>query len=244
MLVCLKGVAQAGASNIEFVENKGQWDSRVKFRGEISNGSLFLEKGGCTVLLYHPDDLARLSEDRHGRQAVSGKTGRSGDSLRSHAYRMNFVGANDQVTIVPDKALPGYNNYFIGNDPSKWKGNCKVYQGVTYHDLYPGIDIRYYTNAGQLKYDLIVHPGADVSRIRMRYDGVDRLSTKKDQLIATTSVGAVTQLSPYSYTFDERRGRAEVGCRYVIHDGNTVSFDVDDHDAGATLIIDPTSVFC
>jgi gliding motility-associated-like protein len=246
MLVCLKGVAQAGASNIEFVENKGQWDSRVKFRGEISNGSLFLEKGGCTVLLYHPDDLTRLSEERHGSQAAAagGKTGRSGDSLRSHAYRMNFVGANDQVTIVPDKALPGYNNYFIGKDPSKWKGNCKVYQGVTYHDLYPGIDIRYYTNAGQLKYDLIVHPGADVSRIRMRYDGVDRLSTKKDQLVATTSVGAVTQLAPYSYTFDERRGRAEVRCRYVIHDGNTVSFDVDEHDAGATLIIDPTIVFC
>ena len=244
MLVCLKGVAQAGASNIEFVENKGQWDSRVKFRGEISNGSLFLEKGGCTVMLYHPDDLTRLSEERHGGQVAGGKTGRSGDSLRSHAYRMNFVGANDQVTIVPDKALPGYNNYFIGSDPSKWKGNCKVYQGVTYHDLYPGIDIRYYTNAGQLKYDLIVHPGADVSRIRMQYDGVDRLSTKKDQLIATTSVGAVTQLAPYSYTFDERRGRAEVRCRYVIHDGNTVSFDVDEHDAGATLIIDPTIVFC
>ena len=57
--------------------------------------------------------------------------------------------------------------------------NCKVYQGVTYHDLYPGIDIRYYTNNGQLKYDLIIHPGADVSRIRMRYDGVNRLSTEE-----------------------------------------------------------------
>jgi gliding motility-associated-like protein len=243
MLVCLKGAAQAGASNIEFVENKGQWDSRVKFRGEIGNGNLFLEKGGYTALLYQPDDLTRLSYRRHGGQGTGGKTGRGSDSLRSHAYRMNFVGANDQVTIVPDKALPGYNNYFIGSDPSKWKGNCKVYQGVTYHDLYPGIDIRYYTNAGQLKYDLIVHPGADVSRIRMKYDGVDRLATKKDQLIATTSVGSVTQLSPYSYTFDQRRGRAEVHCRYVIHDGNTVSFDVDEHDAGATLIIDPVIVF-
>ena len=164
--------------------------------------------------------------------------------MRAHAYRVSFIGANEGVTIVPDKALPGYNNYFIGNDPSKWAGNCKVYQGVTYHDLYPGIDIRYYTNAGQLKYDLIVHPGADVNRIRMRYDGVDRLSTRKEELIAGTSVGAVTQLAPFSYVFDPQRGRTDVRCHYIIRDGNTVSFKVQDHDPGSTLIIDPTIVFC
>ena len=68
MLGCLRGFAQEGASNIEFVENKGQWDPRVIFRGQISIGTLFLEKGGFTALLYHPDDLERLS-----------RMGRSGD---------------------------------------------------------------------------------------------------------------------------------------------------------------------
>jgi hypothetical protein len=252
MLVCLRGVAQQGSSNIEFVENKGQWDPRVKFMGEISVGNLFLEKGGFTTLLYHPDDLARL-EGHHGVGATARAKGQpafggasaanAGDSLRSHAYRVRFLGASDQVVITPEKALPGYNNYFIGHDSTKWGTNCKVYQGVTYHDIYPGIDIRYYTNSGQLKYDLIIHPGADVSRIRMRYEGLNRLSKKKEQLIASTSVGDVKQLEPYSYTFDPRRGRADVRCRYIIRDGNTVSFDVEDHDPDATLIIDPTLVF-
>ncbi len=77
----------------------------------------------------------------------------------------------------------------------------------------------------------------------MRYDGVNRLSKKKDQLIASTSVGDVTQLEPYSYTFDPQRGRTDIRCRYIIRDSNTVSFDVQDHDPGATLIIDPTLVF-
>ena len=40
-----------GASNIEFVENKGQWDPRVQFKGEISTGALFLEKKGFSTLL-------------------------------------------------------------------------------------------------------------------------------------------------------------------------------------------------
>jgi gliding motility-associated-like protein len=258
ILACLRGAAQQGVSNIEFVENKGQWDDRVKFRGEISTGTLFLEKGGFTVLLFHPDDLVAMTNGHHGRPGgaaamktttVAGKTAATAgspgfDSLRAHAYRVSFLGANDKMTIVPDKALPGYNNYFIGRDTSKWASNCKVYQGVTYHDLYPGIDIRYYTNNGQLKYDLIVHPGADVSKVRMRYDGVDRLSMKKEQLIAATSVGNVTQLAPYSYVFDAQRGRTDIGCRYVIRDGNTVGFQLQDHDPSSTLIIDPTVVFC
>ncbi len=232
----LRGFAQPGSSNIEFVENKGQWDPRVRYVGQIGIGSLFLERGGFTTLLYHPDDLARL-EGRHGIGGASA-------TLRAHAYRVRFLGANDQPEILPDKPLPGYNNYFLGNDPKKWASGCKVYQGVTYHDLYPGVDIRYYTNNGQLKYDLVVHPGADVSRIRMRYDGVSRLSRKKEQLIASTSVGDVTQLAPYSYTFDPQRGRTDIQCRYIIGDSNTVRFEVQDHDPGATLIIDPTIVFC
>ncbi|HXD77465.1 MAG TPA: PKD domain-containing protein [Puia sp.] len=273
LLCCLRGAAQQIGSNIEFVENKGQWDSRVKFKGEISVGSLYLEKGGYTTMLYHPDDLARLTSEHHGLgvalahprgpAAAGGKAGAKADgkagsdagaqkaeagdgsdSLRAHSYRVRFLGASDQVTIVPDKPLPGYNNYFIGRDRSKWATGCKVYQGVTYHNLYPGIDIRYYTNAGQLKYDLIVHPGADVRQIRMRYEGVDKLTRKKEQLIAATSVGDVTQLEPYSYTFDARKGRSDIRCRYVIRDSNTVSFSVQDHDPAATLIIDPTVVFC
>lgn len=267
ILAFLRVAAQQGASNIEFVENRGQWDSRVRFKGEIANGSLFLEKGGFTVFLYHPDDLVRLTNERHGMQGGGGAAtkegasvgaapastgvasadaggGAGGDSLRAHAYRVSFIGANEGVTIIPDKPLPGYNNYFIGRDSAKWAGDCKVYQGVTYHDLYPGIDIRYYTNNGQLKYDLIVHPGADVNRIRMRYDGVERLSTRKEELIAGTSVGAVTQLAPYSYVFDAQRGKSDVRCRYIIRDNNTVSFKVQDHDPSSTLIIDPTIVFC
>ncbi|HLZ87075.1 MAG TPA: PKD domain-containing protein, partial [Puia sp.] len=252
---------------------KGQWDPRVQFKGELPTGALFLEKKGFSAVLYNPEDLMRLTEAHHGiKGAGSAKPGGSGgsggggiakmaastgsvlktggpggvpaaDQLRAHAYRVSFADANEDVTIVPDKILPGYNNYFIGNDPSKWGSNCRVFQGVTYQNLYPNIDVRYYTNEGQLKYDIIVHPGGDVRRIRMRYEGADRLSIRKNQLVVGTSVGAVTQLSPYSYLYNQQ-GRTDIRCRYVIRNGNMVSFDLPDHDSSATLIIDPTVIFC
>ncbi|HEY4334354.1 MAG TPA: PKD domain-containing protein, partial [Puia sp.] len=242
------------------MENKGQWDPRVRFKGELPSGALFLEKTGFSAMLYNPDDLARITQEHHGigggggafhgagPKVVSGgaaavAAGSSpGTGLRAHAYRVSFADASDGVTILADKALPGYNNYFIGNDPSKWAGDCRVFQGVTYKNLYPNIDIRYYTNEGQLKYDIIVHPGGDYRRIRMKYEGADRLSVKKNQLVMGTSVGAVTQLAPYSYLYNEQ-GRTDIRCRYVIRDGNMVSFDLPDHDANATLIIDPTVIF-
>ena len=30
--------------NIEFIENKGQWDSRVQYMGTVSNGAFFSKK--------------------------------------------------------------------------------------------------------------------------------------------------------------------------------------------------------
>jgi hypothetical protein len=50
---------------------------------------------------------------------------------------MSFVNA-DQVTVFADKELPGHNNYFIGNDPSKY---ARLHlQGITYKNTYPNIE--------------------------------------------------------------------------------------------------------
>jgi gliding motility-associated-like protein len=284
LILVAAALHSAAQSNIEFVENKGQWDSRVRFKGEINVGAFFLEKGGFTVLLNNPDDLARLTNAHHGVPgAASGGNGASGESpagkdtknktiaavsgapvngggatggsgpggtpapgdimVRSHAYRVSFLGASEDAVIVPDKPLPSYNNYFIGHDPSKWAGHCNIYQGITYQNIYPNIDIRYYTYNEQLKYDIIVHPGGDISQVRMRYDGADNLSVKKSQLIVNTSAGPVTELAPYSYS-SGLQGRVDVRCKYSIRDGNTVSFAVGQHDPSATLVIDPSLVFC
>src|SRR5215469_16456196 len=120
----LKGFAQEGASNIEFVENKGQWDPNVRFKGELPTGALFLEKKGFSVVMYDTAGLAILTESHHGVHR-DGAAIAAAAKLRAHAYRVSFADASEDVEILPDKPLPGYNNYFIGRDPSKWAGNCR-----------------------------------------------------------------------------------------------------------------------
>lgn len=226
-------------SQTEFIENKGQWDKQVKFMTNAGNGAFFLHKNGFTVVQHNAEDLDRLDHKTHN-QNIS--TAFQNNILRSHAYSVQFIGANENIEIIPDKELPSINNYFIGNDKSKWASDCKIYGGVTYKNVYPNVDVRYYTDAGtHLKYDIIVHPGADLNRIALQYKGADGLAIKNKELIIKTSVGDNKELSPYSYQVVNNQ-RTEVETKYVIK-GDVVKFKVNNYSSQTTLIIDPSLVF-
>ena len=227
------------AQNIEFIENKGQWDSRVKFRSEVPAGSFFIRSGGFTVLQHNAEDLRNIMESAHGHRETNNS--KASLVLRSHAYTVDFANASDNLEMVPDKPLEYHTNYFIGNDPSKWAANCQVYQGITVKNVYPNVDVRYYTNSGTMKYDIIVKPGADLSRIVLRYKGANKLEIKDKQLIIRTSVGDVKELDPVTYQFESNQ-RKQISAKYVLI-GNEIRFDVKNYNPNETLIIDPTLIF-
>jgi gliding motility-associated-like protein len=241
---CITGFSQY--SNLEFVENKGQWDQRVKFRGLVNNGGLFLQEKGFTVVKNSDEDMEKLADQFHGHTQhtsnakVAAVVPVKNVTVRSHAYTVQFVNASTP-TIQADKPVDGFNNYFIGNDKSKWAANCKVYQAIDYKGIYPGVDVRYYTNNGRLKYDIIVQPGVDVSKIAMKYDGVDGLSVRNEELVVTTSVGEIRELAPYAYQIINGQ-KKEVNCRFRVA-GKQVQFGVENYSKEAPLIIDPIWIF-
>ena len=55
-------MADNAFSQIEFVENKGQWDPKVKFMSKVGTGAFFLQKNGFTVIQHNQKDLDRLIE--------------------------------------------------------------------------------------------------------------------------------------------------------------------------------------
>ena len=136
----------------EFVENKGQWDSRVRFMAGASNGGVFLHNDGFTILQHHAEDWETVTDLVHGHmEEVKHQILGDKINVRSHAYKVEFIGASASPQIVPDKPLYSYNNYFIGDDPSKWAANCSIFQAVTVKGVYPGVDVRYYSSNGQVE---------------------------------------------------------------------------------------------
>lgn len=228
-------------SQVAFIENKGQWDPSVKYMSHAGDGSFFIQKNGYTITQFHPDDVKRVTKSQHDPDVSIKKSGTNNDKVRSHSYNVEFLNASDPV-VIPEKPLETVNNYFIGNDKSKWAEGCKIYQAITYKNIYPNIDLRYYLDGGNnLKYDFIVHPGGDVNSIAMKYSGAKSVDVVKKELVVTTSLGKSRELQPYTYQVINNQ-REEVECKYQIK-GNIVRFKVKNHDPRETLIIDPTQIF-
>ncbi len=228
---------------IRFLENKGQWDEQVLYRGEVSSGYVYLRKGGITMLRQDPNDLRKFISRKFGQDAQGNIVDKKAPvTLRSHAWHVDFVGANSNTVMQGEKSLGGISNFFIGDDPSKWASDCRSFQVITTQNLYPNIDLRYYTDRGVLKYDLVVHPGGDPNQIEMEYQGVDGLFIKDRALFIRTSLGDFQEGAPYTYQPGES-GRQTVRSAYQVK-GNRLRFQVKEYDRSKTLIIDPSMVFC
>ncbi len=110
-----------------------------------------------------------------------------------------------------------------------------------YEDLWPGIDLVYEGTGSRLKYNFIVHPGADPNQIRLAYQGASTVTLNPaGQLDITTPVGGFTDDTPYTY--QETKGtRVEVPSAYNLEPGTTTfGIPVGAYDPTRDLIIDPT----
>jgi hypothetical protein len=97
---------------------------------------------------------------------------------------MGFVGSQP-APATPGPELPGKVNYFQGNDPRQWKLGLPTYERVRYHNVYAGVDVVYYGNQQQLEFDLMLQPGADPGRIRLKISGARKIALAADgQLIS------------------------------------------------------------
>ncbi|PSL50187.1 gliding motility-associated-like protein [Chitinophaga niastensis] len=271
MMICffLPGqFAQAQRSTnftpLNFTENKGQWEKEVLYKTDLDGAVIYLKKSGFTFLMYSQQDMYALNEYVHGHSHradtvfIPGNinyktTAQQGEKppprpsgqlpdVRGHAYNVTFLNANPDPEVVPEKAQEAISNYFIGNDRSKWASNVKSFQGINYNSIYPGIDAHIYSDASQLKYDLIIQPGANPDKIQLSYEGPTGMELKKGQLYIHTSVGDVIEQLPFAYQFINNE-RVTVKVSYRLND-NKIGFKISgDYNPAYPLVIDPAYVF-
>ncbi|PKP21071.1 MAG: hypothetical protein CVU05_07570, partial [Bacteroidetes bacterium HGW-Bacteroidetes-21] len=223
-----------------FVENKGQWDKNVLFKTALPNGNLFAEKKCLTFSFYNPEDITRSHAHHHFTEE---KKGHVEGKIRMHAYKIHFLDANDAV-ITKSNPLPDYENYFIGNDPSRWTNNVRSYEAVLYNDLYPGIDLKLHSSSDfYFKYDFIVHPGAEAEKIKLKYEGHDKIeSTSDGGLKITTSLNEVKEIKPVAW--QEISGKKIlVECRFLVKDPYVAYTFPAGYNPNYTLYIDPILIF-
>jgi len=99
-------------------------------------------------------------------------------------------GANGVVPIGEQIKETSFNFYNVAENPIL---SVPTYSAIKYPNVYDGIDLIYYLDeSGQLKYDFLVAPNADISQIKMRVAG-GTVSILDNQLILKSNLGTVRE---------------------------------------------------
>jgi len=253
-------VESYGKLPLSFEANQGQTDPQVRFLTCGLGYSLFLTPTEAVLALRKSSSADLPSRSAALKQSAKGKAAESksasaiqGQSRTAAVLRMKLVGADSAAQVTGLEELPGKSNYFLGNDPKKWRTNVPNYAKVQYNDIYSGVDLVYYGNQQQLEYDFVVAPGANPSAISVTIEGADDVDVNDlgDLVVDVGKGSEVTFQKPHVYQ-EASGARQEIDGRYVLktragkHGSPRhppvveVGFEVPSYDPTKTLIIDPT----
>jgi len=236
-----------GSLPLSFEANEGQTDSRVRFLSQGPGYTLFLTSNEAVLALRAPRHSANPSAKGEHPSTIA----------------MRFVGANPAGSIAGLERLEGKSNYFIGNDPAKWRTDIPNYAKVRYQGVYPGVDLVYYGNQGRLEYDFVIAPGSDPRAIELTFELVGRERTKlrhhaaqlrvdaRGNLVVLLNGSEVLLHKPTAYQLTTDHGQPTAGgnarelieARYVVKPSGHVGIRLASYDTTKPLVIDPVLTY-
>jgi hypothetical protein len=157
--------------------------------------------------------------------------------------RVTFLGANEVIPEGTD-TLVHRNNYLLGSDPTGWVTDVPNHQRIFYNGLWDGIDLEFRFEGGEFKYEFIVAPGSDPSRIVMTYEGMDSVEVcgeTGDLLVRARDV-TLRDRKPFTYQ-DDAGDRVTVPSAFSLLGENRVAFQLGEFDRGLPMVIDPGMIF-
>ena len=196
-----------------FVENLGQWDDEALFVATTAFGRAVLGAGSVTYDIAAP--------------------GGGG-----HRVRVSLAGARCEGPVGSGGTGPPA-SYLVGNDPSRWVAGARSYTEVVFRDAWPCVDVVYRFREGELKYDVVLRPGADASDVAFIVEGQESLVVGRDAVEVRLPGGLALQDRSLVAWYGDGLGEA-VPVRFERRAGG-YGFDVR-CEPGRTVVIDPVVV--
>ena len=221
-----------GGLPLIFEPNQGQAnlnpaDVRAKFVARGSQYSIFLGSEGAILSL-----ASRVQPTtKPGKQEGPAQ-------MRVRSIAMKLAGANPNPNMRALEPLPGKTNYFIGNNPTKWRTGVPQFAQVSYENVYPGINLVFYGNQGHLEYDFKVAPGSDPTAAEVQFEGARKLALHNGNLVIESEDGNIQLEAPRVYQQIDGRQQTVEG-KFVLRGSNRAGFAIGSYDRSRELIIDP-----
>src|SRR6266403_72175 len=228
-----------GRLPISFEENVGQSAREVSYLSRGSGFELFLTPQEAVLALQNPVPRDLSPRHRFATLRALHQARLARKVATTTALRMRFEGSNPKAQIAGLDVMPGRVNYFIGNDPKKWRTDVRTFSRVKYAGLYPGVDLIFYGNGRRLEYDFVVSPGADPDAIRLNLQGARkaRINNSGD-VVLSVGRGEVLIQKPLIYQVIDGK-RREIAGNFVLSGVHELAFQVPHSDRSEPLILDP-----
>lgn len=179
------------------------------------------------------EDLAYTGIVRSDGFVVAGR-----ESI-ANPVTVRFERASAGRSGIPADANRSRLHFYSGRDGQAVPDSYARFQTIAFSDVYPGIDARYRTTAGNLEVDFIVHPGADpdVVQIVPAGDVAIRQEAGSGDILLSNAGTQFRLHAPKAYQLaDDRKQAVAVRARI---DGRAIRFELGPYDRSQTLVIDP-----
>ena len=248
-----------GKMPLIFIPNQGQLDKKVYYYVQGKDKTVYFTSEGITYDLAVSNWLLALR--RVSSSTVFDDERKLKDTSQPSqrwVVKLEFVGAKKNVKPESLEKSGTVVSYFKGK-ASEWKAGLQAASKIIYRDLWPGIDLVYYGTVNRMKYEFIVHPGADPAKIKLAYHGAESVKeNSQGQLEVQTPVGGFQDDTPEAW--QEIAGKREsVTLKYTLENGKggksgkkiqdvpvvTYGFTIGKYDPKQTLVLDPAVlVYC
>ncbi|MBI1315994.1 PKD domain-containing protein [bacterium] len=227
LLGALAALCAGSPVQAQFEPNRGQWNGSFSHKLRLNKGAVFVESTGFTLMLtsFDEHDFRDHPESERSAQVV----------------RMVLLGANPLIAQAIDSASTP-THYYLGNNPAQWKSEVYAAQKLKAADVYPGIDLWIERSENGMVFDFEVHPGADPSAIRWKYEGADSVRLREGQLHISTRVGTLYEQLPGAYQ-TEGHQQESVDLGYRLYADGSIGMAIGSYDRRKALVLDPVLVF-
>ncbi|MCC7296684.1 MAG: hypothetical protein IT244_00005, partial [Bacteroidia bacterium] len=218
-------------SQVQFVPNKGQWPKKAYYKADLVNGNLWLTDSGLLFSLWDAD----AAENMHDRALHR-------FPINRHAFYLYFKNGNFSNIVTTGTQSETYYNYFLGNNPANWAAGVHANSELLVKSLYPGVDLRIFSQNGQLKYNLECKNIEATAAIEMQYIGAEAKVDGNKKINVSTSVQDFVDAMPLVYSENEN-GRFILDAAYK-QKGKSFYYQINSNVASADrIVIDPVLVF-
>ena len=258
MLVCMlfpavvvQVSAQAGLQEVfrkkpqyesGIIENKGQiTDQNGKPRNDVKyiyaapGFKAIFKENSFSYELFSPNKTGSVSHVK-GKDLLPAFNEKP-ENISFSVCRLDITlaGASKTPILVTEGKSSDYNNYFLAHTPQEGIQKVHSYTKLTYKNIWPNIDIVFYaSDNSKLKYDIMLHPGADIKNVQLIYSGAENIQLLESKLKIFTAAGTMEESIPRSY----QPGTNENVNISFVKNNTTVSF-AGNYDHTKTLVIDP-----